>query len=184
LVIFMGDVATGDPPRVPYHPAGDLTEDRLFVPLLVRFPGNRLAGRETSTPVTTIDFAPTLLRALDLDVPEHMQGRDLFASASGDEPTAQRMLVATRERRYSTRLGSWLMTGKHREVPKLCRLDVDPSCVTDLFDERPIVGQALWRWTFLDENRYASGIDRVAEREPASIDPEVAAALIVWGDIM
>jgi arylsulfatase A-like enzyme len=183
LVVFMGDVAVGDPPRVPYHPAGDLTEDRLAVPLLARFPGNALAGREAQVPVTTIDFAPTVLRALRLDVPEQMRGRDLFTSASGFEPTAGRLLVATGEQRYSARLGNWLLTGKHGQVPRLCRLDVDPACVNDQFDERPIVGQALWRWTFLEEYRFASGEGRVAEREPASIDPEVAAALIVWGDI-
>ena len=183
LIVFAGDVALGDPPRVPYDPAGKLTEDRLIVPLLVRFPGNRLAGRETSLPVTTIDFAPTFLRALRLDIPEQMQGRDLFTSASGIEPVERRLTVATRDARYAARLGSWLLTGRHEDVPHLCRLDVDPACVNDLFDARPIAGQAMWRWTFLDEIHYASGEGRVAEREPASIDPEIAADLIVWGDI-
>ena len=183
LIVFMGDVAMGDPPRVPYDPAGDLAEDRLMVPLLARFPAHELAGQESQVPVATIDFAPTFLHALRLDVPEQLRGRDLFASASGLEPTSGRLLVATRGPRYSARLGSWLMTGEHGEVPSLCRLDVDPACVNDQFDQRPIVGQAMWRWTFLDENHFASGAGRVAEREPASIDPEVAAALIVWGDI-
>lgn len=183
LIVFAGDVALGDPPRVPYDPAGELTEDRLIVPLLVRFPGNRLAGRETSVPVTTVDFAPTFLHALGLDVPEQMQGRDLFTSASGIEPVARRLTVATREDRYAARLGSWLLRGRHNHVPHLCRLDVDPACVNDLFDSRPIAGQAMWRWTFLSEVRYTSGEGRVAEREPASIDPEIAADLIVWGDI-
>ncbi len=183
LVVFMGDVGMGDPPRVPYHPAGDLTEDRLLVPLLVRFPNNELAGRETAVPVSSLDLAPTVLEALRLELPEAMRGRNLFAAASGFEPTSGRLLVATRGTSYSARLGSWLLSGRHGRVPTLCRLDVDPACVNDLFDEHPIAGQALWRWVFQEESRFASGTDRVAEREPASIDPEVAAALIVWGDI-
>ena len=182
MVMFLGDVAVGDPPRVPYDPAGPLTEDRLLTPLLVRFPANELGGKEAQVPASSVDLAPTILRALGADVPEQMRGLDLFQLAAGFEPVAGRPLVATLGTRYATRVGPWLLRGRYGEVPTLCRLDVDPACVADLFDSRPVVGQALWRWTFGAERQAVLSRGTI-EREPASIGADIANALIVWGDI-
>lgn len=183
LLVFAGDVAQGDPPRVPYDPAPPIGEERLVTPLIVKFPAGARGGSEAATTVTTIDLATTTLRALRLDVPAHLQGEDLFAVAARQEPVVGRALTATFENRYATRLGTWLLSGTRGRVPFLCQLDVDPACINDVFDARPLAGQALWRWTFLAE-RAATRIDRrAAAREPVDIDPDLAAALIVWGDV-
>jgi hypothetical protein len=183
LLVFAGDVAEGDPPRVPYDPAPPLTEDHLITPLLVKFPGSTRAGQESRVAATTMDLTVTVLRALRLDVPEALSGQDLYSLAAGQETVAGRPLMATQGGRYSTRLGPWLLSGVPGRVPQLCQLDVDPACTTDVFDTRPLVGQALWRWTFLTERATERADRRLPAREPARIEPDLAAALTVWGDV-
>lgn len=178
LFVFVGDVAPGDPPDTPFDPAGDLSEERLSVPLLVKFPGGKFAAKEVHTPVTTVDVAATVLRALKLQGPA---GADLFAAAEGMEPLLGRGLVASLGDRYSTRLGPWLLEGALGKPPRLCQLDVDPACVNDVFALKPIAGWAAWQWTC---DAFSAGATRrLAPREPASIDPDTGAALTVWGDI-
>lgn len=181
LFIFVGDVAQGDPPAVPYAPAGELSEDRLLVPLIVKFPGAPLETRETTAPTTSVDLAVTILRALDLKVPEHVVGEDLHRASNELGSPIGRPLVATLGPHYATRLGTWLLAGQVGETPTLCQLDVDPACVTDAFEERPIVAQGMWRWTYRELRQAA--LRRLFEREPAPIEPQLAAALTVWGDI-
>lgn len=178
LFVFVGDVSPGAAPELPFDPAGELSEERLLVPLLVKFPGGKFAAKEVQTPVTAVDVAATVLRALHLRARESV---DLFAAAEGFEPLLGRGLVASLGDRYTTRLGSWLLRGTLGKTPTLCQLDVDPSCVTDAFPSKPIAGWAAWQWTF---DAFSDGTARrIAPREPASIDPDTGAALTVWGDI-
>ncbi len=179
LFVFVGDVAPGEPPGTPFDPAGELDEERLQVPLLVKFPGGKFAGKELQTPATAVDVGATILRALKLQ--GGAAGNDLFAAADGVEPLAGRGLVAALGDRYATRLGPWLLRGTLTKVPTLCQLDVDPACVNDVFAQKPIAGWAAWQWTF--DAFMANAVRRVAPREPASIDPDTGAALTVWGDI-
>ncbi|MGE5570587.1 MAG: sulfatase [Rhodospirillales bacterium] len=58
----------------------------LHVPLVIKFPGNKRTGF-MDEPVSLIDVAPTILSALDLPVPENMQGLDLLAQ--GPAPARQ-----------------------------------------------------------------------------------------------
>jgi hypothetical protein len=182
LFIFVGDVAAGDAPEIPYEPAGPLTEDRLLVPLLVKFPGGQFAGKEVPTAVTSADLARTILHILQLKVPPQVTGADLFDLAGGREPLLGRAMVATLGNSYSTRAGMWLLTGEIGKTPRLCQLEVDPACVSDVFDKRVIAGRALWQWTFDAGAMQAPGARKFA-REPASIDADTAAALTVWGDL-
>jgi hypothetical protein len=178
LFVFLGDVAPGAPPETPFDPAGELTEDRLLVPLLVKFPGGKLAAKEVQAPVTSVDVAATVLRALGVQAPS---GSDLFAVANGRGPLTGRAFVASLGDRYSTRVGSWLLRGRLGKTPTLCQMDVDPACVNDVFDAKPIAGWAAWQRTSEDLTRGFAR--RQLQREPASIDPDTGAALTVWGDI-
>lgn len=182
LVIFAGDVASGEQAAVPYDPAGSLSEDRLIAPLVVKFPGDKLAGTESKSGATSVDVARTVLDALGLKVPDHVGGVDLWSLANGVEPVAGRPFVATLGTAYATRVGSWLLHGHLDHPPRLCRLDVDPACLNDVLGVDPIAAQALWQWTFDVETAELSP-GRKALREPANIDPDTAAALTVWGDI-
>jgi arylsulfatase A-like enzyme len=181
LVILVGDVAPGDPPEVPFDPAGPLGEDRLGVPLLVKFPSGRFATKEVATGASEIDITRTVLAALRVGVPEEVRGIDLFQLAAGVEPLAGRPNVAVMGDSYATRLGSLLLAGQIGRAPTLCQLDVDPACLTDVFAKMPIAATALWQWTHDFE---ASARDRRrSDREPASVDADTAAALTVWGDM-
>jgi len=181
LFVFCGDVATGDPPVLPYEPAGRLTEDRLLVPLLVKFPGARPEPKESPAPVSAPDVTLTILDALGLDAPRGVVGYDLMRAAAGQEPPAGRAQVATLGTHYATRVGSWLLSGEFGKVPSLCRLDVDPACVTDARDENPIAAQAAWRFTY--QALVTPGPPGAPTREPAAVDPDTGAALTVWGDL-
>ena len=168
LFVLMGDVSPGDPPEVPFDPAGSLGEDRLLVPLLVKFPKGELAAKEVNTLVTDVDVTATILAALRL---KHDAGLDLYSVAQGMEPLAGRGLVATLGDQYATRYGHWLLRGGLGKQPMLCQLDVDPACMNDVFADKPIAGWAAWQWTYDSFERATQ--KRIAPREPASIDPDI-----------
>ena len=52
-----------------------LYDEVLRVPLLIRFPAG--IGRSEPTPVALLDVMPTILRTLDLETPEGMEGTAL-----------------------------------------------------------------------------------------------------------
>lgn len=178
LFVFVGDVAPGEPPDVPFDPAGELREERLVAPLIVKFPGGRWAAKEVHSMVSSVDVATTILRALRLD-----SGRtpDLVTAADGVEPLAGRAFIASLGDRYTTRFGEWLLWGVLGKTPSLCQLEVDPTCMNDTFATRPVAGFAAWQATY--EALSSAAARRIAPREPASIDPDTGAALTVWGDI-
>jgi arylsulfatase A-like enzyme len=157
------------------------------VPLVVKFPGDATPGREITEPVTSVDVARTIAAALRIRLPEYAHGEDLFEVASNRSPVVARALVATLGDRYATRFGSWTLNGQLGRVPHLCRLDVDPACENDVFATSPIAAVASWQATFEElasEARAGAELSGAkGEPEPAVLSPDVANALIVWGDI-
>ncbi len=73
---------------------GRLWEEHARVPLFVRFPGGRHAGR-VETPVSLVDLVPTLLDLLDVPVPEGVQGASLMPllDGRGGEPLRPRLIA-------------------------------------------------------------------------------------------
>ena len=182
MVVFVGDVAVGNPPSPPFDPVGQLREDQLIAPLLIRFPGGNLGGRTVPSHVTTTDVTTTLLEALGLAVPERVEGEDLFRVASGAESLVGRPLVATLDNRYAAKFGAWLLRGHLGKTPRLYRTDVDPACLSDVFDQESHAAFALWYKTLKALGSPAEGTAAL-QREPASLDPGTLAALTVWGDL-
>jgi hypothetical protein len=182
LLIVTSDVALGNGPEIPFDPNAPLTEDRLLVPLLVRFPGDALAGREVTLPTTTSDVAYTVLKALGLDVSRHV-GSDLFARGSGSASLSGTIDVASSGQDYSARLGNWLLRGSAGKVPRLCAQDIDPACTTDGLDQKPMAARALWLSAFGVAQADARAAAKLGPRERAELDPETTAALTVWGDL-
>ena len=62
-------------------------EESFRTPLLVRWPGTITPGRRTNLMTQNIDFAPTFLEILDLEIPDRMQGESILPilKASDDE---------------------------------------------------------------------------------------------------
>jgi len=182
LLVVTSDVGFGNGPDIPFDPAGPLTEDRLVVPLLVKFPGDALAGREVALPTSAEDVSVTVLRALGLDVPKGT-GADLFARGSGTAALTGNVDLATTHAEYSARLGSWLLRGTVGKTPRLCAQDIDPACTTDSLDQRPSAARALWLSGFSVGGSAARAAAAAGPRERAELDPETLAALTVWGDL-
>jgi hypothetical protein len=80
--------------------------------------------------------------------------------------------------RYSSRWGELILSGRFGAAPTLCDLSVDPTCAFNRRDVMPTAAQAIFRRTASsDRDARVPSI----QREPATIDPETAAALRVWG---
>jgi hypothetical protein len=183
LIAFAGDVSAGEPPEVPFDPQGSLDENRLAVPLVIKFPGGDLSGRDIPLPVAAPDVSATILTSLGIPVPDYVEGIDLYGAAHGGVSVVTPPLLASGAGRYSTRLGSWLLRGELGKTPTLCAVDLDPACVNDVFDERPYAARALWLSTFRAETSSLRASGRPKEKVPAMLDPDTIAALTVWGDV-
>ena len=182
LFIFLGDVGAGEPPNVPFDPVGNLREDQLVAPLLIKFPNSALAGRSVEAAVTTADITRTVYSSFGLDIPDGLVAADLHQVALGRGAVLARPLIATIGNRYASRLANWLLFGEVGREPSLCELYVDPACTSNHFSDRPWTARTSWQWTRNELVRMrAQGA--LGAREPASIDSDTAAALMVWGDI-
>jgi hypothetical protein len=182
LFVFVGDTTNGDTSTIPFDPQGSLREDQLGVPLLVKFPKQLHGGESFAGIVTTADLTRTILEAVGLKGGEPIEGIHLLDSISGQESPQSRTVVATLGRHYVSRTGVWLLNGELGRTPKVCQSDIDPMCVEDRFGQQPFTARSLWQWTATELVRLQREA-RSTQREPASIDPETAAALTVWGDV-
>jgi hypothetical protein len=85
IVFFYSDHGAG----LPRH-KGVLQDSGMKVPLLIRFPERfqHLApgppGGETDRLVSLLDFPPTILSLLGLEIPEHMQGTPFLGGQAGE----------------------------------------------------------------------------------------------------
>ncbi len=182
LLVVTSDVAPGEPPEFPFDPRGALTEDRLQVPLLVKFPARTLEGKELQFATTSSDVAITIARVLGLHGVAAGTGFDLAARGLGREPVLSPPQVASLPGRYATRSGRWLLRGAPSQVPSLCAVDVDPACVSDVFDRELVAARTLWQLTFQELSRAAVLAPPDAQRRVGILDEETAAGLTVWGD--
>ena len=55
-----------------------LYDETIHVPLLVKLPGQRSAGRRVDSRAGLVDVAPTILQAVGVDIPKAMQGESLL----------------------------------------------------------------------------------------------------------
>lgn len=182
MLVVTSDVGLGSGPEIPFDPAAPLTEDRLLLPLIVRFPRDALGGKEVTLPSTAGDVSATILQALGLEPSSHA-GADLFARGSGVASLGGDIDVAATGADYSARLAGWLLRGTTSKTPRLCASDIDPSCINDALDQRPSAARALWLAVFDAAARDARAASRLGPRSRAEPDPETLAALTVWGDI-
>lgn len=76
--------AAGQPASKPFAPKSKLSpyDGGVRTPIILRWPGRTRAGRYDDL-VSTIDLAPTMLRASGVEPPEAMPGLDLLGVAAG-----------------------------------------------------------------------------------------------------
>jgi hypothetical protein len=176
LFIVTGDVSSGVTEL--FADGLDLKEPALSLPLYVHFPGGLHAGRRVVEPTEIVDLARTSLTALGLSFSKQSFGRDLGRVASGSEDASAGPQIATLEGRYAARWGHLVLSGRYPAAPALCDLSIDPLCAFNRRETMPIAASAIFRSIVAED--LATRAPR-GRREPATIDPETAAALVVWG---
>ena len=176
LLVVTGDVASG---------AGELFADSLemkepvlTLPLYAHFPGGVAAGRRIGEPTEIVDLARTALVALGLAPPKQSSGRDLAKLAADVEVVAGGPQVATLDNRYAARWGDLVLSGKYPVPPSMCDLALDATCAFNRRDAMPIAAGAMFRGVVAQD---LATVGIAAKREPVTIDPDMAAALNVWG---
>lgn len=176
LLIVTADVASAR--ATLFRDALEPNEDLLSLPLYVHFPGGLHAGERVGRATETQDVTHTVMAALGLEPAAGMLGRDLAAIAAGAEHGDQ-LRVALTSASFSARWGDLVLNGRPDERSRLCRLSLDPTCAFDRTHHSPIAAQAIFRELAWFVAREAGR--GVAERQPVTLDSEMAAMLSVWG---
>ncbi len=179
LLIVTGDGSSGV--GALFAEAGELkeplSEPTLMLPLYIHFPTGIYAGKRISQPTSVVDLANEALGALSLGFSKQATGRDISRAAGGiDEGAAPQ--IASLDSRYSARWGTLVLEGRYPAPPDLCDLAVDPTCAFNRREKMPIAAGALFRSIIAEQ--LGSRVPASA-REPATIDQDTAAALMVWG---
>jgi len=117
-----------------------LYDETLHVPLLIKLPLNRSAGRRIETRAGLVDVAPTLLTVAGVPPPAEMQGQSLLLSLKTGTDTSASGLPEDRpayaETDYPHRAFGWsalraLRTGKYLYIqapdPELYNQSTDPE---------------------------------------------------------
>jgi arylsulfatase A-like enzyme len=101
-------------------------ESVLGVPLLLHYPPLLAGGRMVSRGAEAVDVLPTLLRALGLAAPEHVQGQALLELAQG--PGYPRPMFASFENvAHAVRVGSFKLLAGRSGVAAVYDLAADPN---------------------------------------------------------
>jgi arylsulfatase A-like enzyme len=115
-----------------------LYDDTIQVPLVVKLPGNELAGKRVSGRVRLLDVAPSVLETGGIPVPSEMQGQSLIRIAK-TRPTADQAVYSRSE--YAQRAFGWSAleswrAGKYLYIrapkPELYDLNADPGATHNL----------------------------------------------------
>jgi len=178
LFVVTGDVASGAGDLFAESADLELKEPALTLPLYVHFPGGLYGGKRVAEPTEVVDITRTSLDALGLAFSKERYGRDLSRLGSGIEEVFGGPQIALLGDRYSARWGDLVLLGRFGAAPQLCDLGIDPTCAFNRREAQPIAVSGIFRSVAAAE---LSTHNPAEPREPATIDPDTAAALKVWG---
>lgn len=182
-LVVTSDIAMGGANRIPFGDGEELGEDVLEIPLIIRFPQDRMQGARLQAATQVTDVARSILLLMGLQPPPAMQGRDLLELATHPERIAPIAQFALLQDSYATRWGNYLLAARSPKKPSLCV--VGPSvhrCSEDLSASYPQLFSWLWQQT-LEDVQSASKTGHSAVRQVATLDPDTIAALTVWGNL-
>lgn len=115
-----------------------LYDETIHVPLVVKLPQNKSAGKRVTNRVRLLDIAPTILEGAAIPVPSTMQGQSLLriaqSSSQSDQPAYSRSDLPQQGFGASS-IESWRV-GKYLYVrapkPELYDLSADPATIHNL----------------------------------------------------
>jgi arylsulfatase A-like enzyme/cytochrome c-type biogenesis protein CcmH/NrfG len=171
-----------------------LYDATIHVPLLLKLPQDRLAGKRIENHVGTVDVLPTILQTVGIDIPKEIQGESLVgimdpnvppSKGGGASPPTPSQLIYS-ETEYGVRAYGWsavrsLRTDKYLfvEAPRreLYDLSVDPKAEHDLSATSKAVADTLQKQ--LDSFRQKTS--KTGEAPSAANDPEAQEKLAALG---
>jgi arylsulfatase A-like enzyme len=146
----------------------------MHVPLIVRLPGSEgqaRRGLRVKAPVQLVDVLPTLLDALGLPIPAHVQGRSLAALLDSDVPVDHPVFSQWESRKLrALRTEEWTYI-RTWSGERLYHLPDDPDEHHDVSAERPKVLAQLRRATA----SFASASEEIARGLAPPTDFELPA---------
>jgi len=147
----------------------DHFDEQLHVPLLVRLPHRRGAGRRIPEPVSLVDLLPTIAALTGVEAPADVEGSSLVPLIDGIGPWPDRPLfAATDDGRLSVRAGGWKLIYLARSRrPFLVDLVHDPGEQHDLFATRPKKARELERLLLA----HLAEAGRLQDEHPAGRQP-------------
>ena len=161
-----------------------LYEEQLRVPLVLRLPGGRFAGRRVPGTARHVDVVPTILDVLGLPPDAALPGRSLLALGEGpgaeEDPVCAYLDVDGRSLESvafaGRKLVRYLSYDRPRPAEELFALDRDPG------ETRPLAGESGTELPFLRaliENPRLAG--RPIPGKTVTIDPELEERLRAVG---
>ena len=124
-----------------------LFEGGVRIPFLMQWPGRVKANVVSDTPVSSLDALPTLMRAVNLEIPEALglDGQsllDILDDESAGRPIASRALFWRNGPNRAVRMGRWklLSIGEHT---LLYDLNADLGETTNVAEQHPDVVEKL-----------------------------------------
>jgi arylsulfatase A-like enzyme/lipopolysaccharide biosynthesis regulator YciM len=144
LVVLTGDHGEG----LGQHKEGFhgffVYESTIRVPLILRFPAGRFAGREVGAAVSHVDLLPTVLEVTGLSIPERAQGSSLMPLIVESEQATGEERAVLSESLYPLLHYGWaplrsLRTARYKFIeapePELYDLIADPQETRNLLRE-------------------------------------------------
>jgi arylsulfatase A-like enzyme len=157
-----------------------LYEEQLRVPLLIW--GNGVSPSRIDVPVSIADVSPTILDALDLEIPPEMEGVSLWPAVHLGVPPPSRPIVSEGRDRLPERKSvvQWphkLSVQADRASPQLYDLAADPFETNNLAAQKPELVAVL---ASLLLDRFSKS-ETATSLEPADVDAETAERLRALG---
>lgn len=157
-----------------------LYDETIHVPLLIKLPGNRAAGKRIETRVGLVDVAPTILRGVGLAVPAEMQGESLLAmiAPSSAAHPADQDRPAYAETEYPHRAFGWsplraLRKGKYLYVrapqAELYDQGADPKAEHNLAATSKAVSETLAAQLDEFRNKTSQTLVELAKPDPEQV---------------
>jgi arylsulfatase A-like enzyme/Tfp pilus assembly protein PilF len=165
-----------------------LYDSDVRVPLIVRFPGGKLAGKNITNQVRSIDIMPTVLNAVGGNIPESVQGESFLPLMLGQKEETER--IAYSETYWPRYHYGWselkfVRKGQYKFIdaprPELYDVYDNPGETEDLVNQRASLAIEMKRE--LDAMIAQYSREGVEDLEPQKIDDDSLIKLQALGYI-